>query len=330
MKQRILHYDVLSGVMLLFMMHHHVCGMCGLMDAPIHMIPYQILYFYIAYFFYKAGRFYNPQKSLKEVLVDSCKRLLVPFVVFTIIGYVLFGATLPLNTWHYWWYPIRQIFAIGRVEGNGPLWFLLSLFLVRLIFQTTGDTRWKQICWIIIGAIIGIVGNYYGVRPRTISNVGMGVFFYGIGYLLRDIQYHKWAGSLSAVLFIVVYIIMAFWGWHLIDFSLNRTEFGIHPIWMVNSVIACVALNFLLHNYNWKFSPLAWIGRNSMVFLCIHALVYEFMHSYVYTHTHTQLAMTPHMMLCFDWISMLLICSAMVFVFKNKYLNWMIGERKLR
>ena len=324
MNQRIVHYDVLVGIMLLFMMHHHACGMCGLMEDQIHTIPYKILYFYIAYFFFKAGCFYNSKKALKQVLVDSSRRLLVPFAVFTFVGYVLFGATESINTWHYWLYPIRQVFAVGRVEGNGPLWFLLSLFLVRLIYQTTGDTHWKQISWIIIGACVGIVGNYYGVRPRTISNVGMGIFFYGLGYLFRDIQFNKWVGNISSILFVVIYIIMAFWGWHLIDFSFNRTEFGIHPIWLFNCVIACVALSFLLRNYNWKYSPLAWIGRNSMVFLCTHALVYEFLHQYVYFH----FSLSPYWMLYCDWMSVLLICSMLIIVFKNKNLSWIVGERK--
>lgn len=324
MKQRIIHYDVLSGVMLLFMMHHHACGMCGLMEDQLHTIPYKLLYFYIAYFFFKAGCFYNPKKSLKQVLVDSSKRLLIPFFAFTFIGYVLFGATESVNTWHYWLHPLRQVFAIGRVEGNGPLWFLLSLFLVRLFFQTSGDTLWKQICWIIVGACIGIIGNYYGLRPRTISNVGMGVFFYGLGYLLRNIQYNKLVGSVSSILFVLVYVIMAFWGWHLVDFSFNKTELGLHPIWLLNSVIACVAINFLLHNYNWRFSSLAWIGRNSMVFLCTHALVYEFMHECIFTH----IVVSPYLMLSCDWICMMLICGGCVFIFKNKYLSWMIGENK--
>lgn len=322
MQSRVVHYDVLCGVMLLFMMHHHACGMCGLSDAPIHLIPYKVLYFYIAYFFFKAGCFYHPDKNLKQVFLDSCKRLLVPYVLFSALGYVIFGATDPITTLHYWWSPMRQVLTIGRVEGNGPLWFLLSLFIVRVLYQTSGNTQWKQISWIIIGAIIGIVGNYYGVRPRTISNVGLGIFFYGFGYLMRDFQYNKRIGNIFLVSFVLLYIAMFIWGWQLVDFSFNITEFGFHPIWLASCAVACIALNYLLRNYSWQYSPLAWIGKHSMPFLCIHAMIYELLHLYVYP----SFTISPYLMLSIDWVSFMAICSVMVFVFRNKYLSWMIGE----
>lgn len=324
MRQRVIHYDVLSGLMLLFMMHHHVCGMCGLMESPIHMIPYKLLYFYIPYFFFKAGCFYNPDKDIRLVFLESSKRLLVPFFVFSLMGYVLFGAIEPMNTWHYWWYPIRQIFAIGRVEGNGPLWFLLSLFIVRLLFQTSRNSLWKQICWIVAGGCIGIIGNYYGIRPRTISNVGMGIFFYGLGFLMRNLQYNKKVGNILLLLFVLIYIAMIPLGWHLVDFSLNRLEIGCHPMWMINCVIACVVVNYLFRNYSWEHSPLAWIGEHSMIFLCIHSMIYELLHQYIYT----KLVVSSYSMLCVDWISVLLICSTMVFVFQCKFLCWMVGEKR--
>lgn len=327
MTRRIAHYDILSAVMLLFMMHHHICGACELMDAPIHMVPYEVLYFYLAYFFYKAGIFYHPEKSLKEVCINSAKRLLVPFVIFTTIGYVLFGARqvgFSPREFEYWWWPVRQIFAIGRVEGNGPLWFLLSLFLVRVIYQTTKGNKWLQTAIIILCFIIAIVGNHYSIRPRTISNVALGVFFYGLGYLLRDFQYDKRVGIASVCLFVATYIWMSIFGWHLIDFSFNTTVFGIHPVWMINCVLACVAINFL-GQYIPNMQVLSWMGRNSMTFLCIHALVYEGL--YAYWLRNVSMSSYAHLMIY--WIGIIIVCTIMAFVFKNKYLSWIIGEYQL-
>ena len=222
----------------------------------------------------------------------------------------------------YWWWPIRQIFAIGRVEGNGPLWFLLSLFLVRVIFQTTKSNKWLQIAMIILCFVIAIVGNHYSIRPRTISNVALGIFFYGLGYLLRDAQYDKRVGIVSVCLFIGTYIWMSFFGWHLIDFSFNTTVMGIHPVWLINCVFACTAVNFV-GQFIPNLPTLSWLGRNSMTFLCVHALVYEAL----YTYWLGASSMHSYPYLVIYWVSIIVVCTIMSYVFKNKYLCWMIGEK---
>ncbi len=325
MQRRIAYYDILSAVMLLFMMHHHVCGMCGLMESRIHMIPYEMLYFYMAYFFFKAGIFYRPDRSIKEVVISSAKRLLVPFVLFSTIGYFLFGAPdlgLSINEWQFWWWPVRQVFAIGRVEGNGALWFLLSLFFVRVIFQCTQGKKWAQITTIIFCFVIAIIGNHYSIRPRTISNVALGIFFYGLGYLLRDVQYEKRVGIVSVCILTGTYIWMSIFGWHLIDFSFNTTVFGIHPIWMFNCVCACVAINFL-GQYLPSMPVLSWLGQNSMTFLCTHALVYEAL----YTYWLKEATLPAYMNLSIYWIGVIFVCSAMTYLFKHPKLCWIIGEK---
>lgn len=323
---RIRHYDAISGVMLLFMMHHHVCGLCGLEESAIHMIPYKILYFYIAYFFFKVGIFFQPHKTIKEVCINSFKRLLVPYPELGIIGYMWYGATLlglsPQELKYLGW-PVRQIFSIGRIEGNGPLWFLLSLFLTRVIFQAVHTRRWLQIALIIGCVAISIAGNYYAIRPRTISNVALGIVFYGCGYLLRDAQYTKWCGVASVCLWLISYLLMIISRWHLIDFSFNTTVSGYLLLWMFNSVIACISVNYIFRYVPIK-GILSWIGENSMPFLCIHALVCEG----VYTYWLSQTSLSPYSCLAIYWGMILIICSTLTYVFKNKYLYWMIGEKK--
>lgn len=308
------------------MMHHHICGASGLIDAPIHMIPYELLYFYMAYFFFKAGIFYHPDKSFKEVCIGSARRLLVPFVIFTVIGYVWLGARqvgFSPREWAYWWWPVRQIFAIGRVEGNGPLWFLLSLFFVRVIFQTTKGKKWLQIAMIILCFVIAVIGNHYSIRPRTVSNVALGIFFYGLGYLLRDLQYDRRVGIVSVCLLIGSYIWMSIFGWHLIDFSFNTTVFGIHPIWMINCVFACVAINFL-GQYLPSMHILSWLGRNSMTFLCVHALIHEAL----FTYWLGTASMSPYVNLTIYWSVILVVCAILTIVLNNKHVSWIIGERQ--
>jgi len=326
MTQRIVHYDILSAVMILFMMHHHMCVLCSLEGEWFHTLPYKLLYFYMPYFFYKSGIFYKPDKSINEVAISSAKRLLVPFCVFTIIGYVWIGSQqlgLSIGEWKYYWWPIRQIVAIGRVEGNGPLWFLLSLFIVRIVFQCTRGNKWAQIILIVLCVIVAILGNHYSIRPRTISNVALGIVFYGLGALLREIQYNKRIGIVCTCMLLGAYIWMSIYGWHIIDFSFNTTVVGIHPLWLMNCMFACPAVVFI-GQYFPRLHVLPWIGRNSITFLCVHALVYESFFFYWFDKS----PINPYVELALCWVGVIVICVVMSFVFKNKYLCWMIGEKR--
>lgn len=301
--------------------------MSGLEKADIHMFPYKILYFYMAYFFFKAGIFYHPDKTIKEICINSAKRLLVPFLIFSIIGYTCFGARMvgfSVQDFRYWWWPIRQIFAIGRVEGNGPLWFLLSLFFVRVIFQMTQNKRWAQIVLIICCVVISFIGNYFSIRPRTISNVALGIVFYGAGALLRDIQYCKWVGLTGIGLWFIAYAFMSVFGCQLIDFSFNTTVLGYHPIWLFNSILACISVNYIFRNIP-NARMFSWLGKNSMPFLCVHALVYEGLYAYWLSQT----SLSPYKCFAIYWGAIIIICGTLTFVFKNKYLCWIIGEKKV-
>ena len=84
--------------------------------------------------------------------------------------------------------PLRTLLHEGAVVGNSPLWFLLSLFLVKFIFDII-YIKFHNRCVYLITLVAGLsayllryidFNNYF-----YIANICCGVFFYGCGYVLR-------------------------------------------------------------------------------------------------------------------------------------------------
>lgn len=126
---RNIYIDSACGILLIHMIIGHCCQWAGSNATTLYYKYTFCLGFFMPWFFYKAGIFYKT-RPLKNVLIRSTKRLIVPFVIFSIIGTILL-----------WIYEICGIeigtikgpahivlIIAGSVPGNMALWFLLSLF----------------------------------------------------------------------------------------------------------------------------------------------------------------------------------------------------------
>ena len=129
--------DNIAGILIIYMIIIHICQMCKLTFVFDYSL-FRIFSFFMFWFFYKSGMFYR-QKTIKEVLYTGCKRLMVPFVLFSLIGHVVLCVYMYNEgdrDWkHYLLSPIKSILVSGSTEGNLPLWFLPSLFMVQLLYS---------------------------------------------------------------------------------------------------------------------------------------------------------------------------------------------------
>lgn len=131
MEKRIPYIDVVAGIMITWMILGHCCYFSN------YSFPfYKFLGFYMPWFFYKSGMLFS-SKNPKLQLTKDAKKLLGYFVVFSIIGWLIWsfcciidGSVEPklcvVKS-------IKLFLHRGCFAGNGPLWFLISLFLVRLL-----------------------------------------------------------------------------------------------------------------------------------------------------------------------------------------------------
>jgi len=257
--------DAVAGIMILNM----IVGHC-------HGFPFQIyLSFFMPWFFFKSGMFYRHQ-STKECIKKSAKKLLYPFVTFTIVGCLVhFCITLlqgDKNWVHYTFTPIKEIILSGTTCGNQPLWFLISLFMVKVIYSFV-DNHTKYPVLVIVPSIIAACALFYldNPLPDYFSNGSAGLAFYAIGYALRK----KQQSITIAVLSIIVYLSFVTWGITAVDMRGNSLTQGIYLLWFVISTAGCVTFNSIFCRIPYRFKILTWVGKNAMILYVTHWMIID-------------------------------------------------------
>lgn len=138
-KKRTEYIDVISAIMLIFMIFTHFIQLFEYTDNLIYINSFYVFGSYMVWFFFKAGSFYKP-KSMKENILSSYKRLIVPYIKWMIIGFFVllfydYSVGQYDSLFHYIRINITGSIMTGAGSANLPLWFLVSLFICRIIYN---------------------------------------------------------------------------------------------------------------------------------------------------------------------------------------------------
>ncbi|MCQ2190354.1 MAG: acyltransferase family protein [Paludibacteraceae bacterium] len=260
---RVTSIDVVAGIMIIDMISYHCYG-----------LPFQIfLSFFMPWFFFKSGMFYRRQ-SVKECIRKSAKKLLYPFLTFTIVGclvYFLIFLQEGNHDWSdYFIIPLKELLLDGSVYGDKPLWFLFSFFVVKVLFSLIESNTKYYVVFIIPAIIVVYVLYLYGnPLPRYFGNVCSGFVFYTLGYILREIQYNKYV-SVTAI---GVYLLFVVLGIPFVDMFPNELKQGVYLLWFVFSIAGCITFNSVFEKIPYKFKIFSWAGKHAMTLYITHYIV---------------------------------------------------------
>lgn len=292
-----------------------------------------LFFYFMPWFFFKAGQFYKP-KPLKEVVKDSYKRLLVPFCVFSFLGHLLYCLCLYLkgdsNIIHYTLSFIKAILFSGASQGNQPIWFLLSLFIVRIVYSYITARKVPAHIIAILALTISCLlhelipylstpDEGFGI-PLYFLNSTSGIFFYAMGVILRNKQYS--GGVILSSVFI--YITIALLDFSVVGFRSDNLMKGHYLVYKIDSIAGIVIINSLLKLFSrlYKMPILSYIGRNSMYFLILH---YPLMTLTLILYSKRGL---PQFFMEVIVIILVVPIIAML-TKKNKWLSYIFGEKLL-
>lgn len=265
--QRLVYLDYIAGILVLFMVYHHACP-----DSAIQLFLNRLLFFYMPWFFFKAGMFYNPNKDLKTTFVVSIKRLILPYIIFLIIGQVVIGLRLYLDGdlhINIITRTISDIIKLGSSYGNSPLWFLFSLFFVRLIFASIKGSLSSIICI----TVIGLFGAYlsYNLEIKTplyLGNILLGAFFYGLGYLMNLLKKTNKLSVILSIVCLMIYLLTISTFPVIGSFVNNSSD---NYFWYISSSIAAIiAYNYVFSNMRLPNLLLSFSGKHSLEILVVH------------------------------------------------------------
>jgi len=258
--------DSLCGVLVVYMILGHIQIVSNVaVPEGVALMAMRALNFFMAWFYFKSGMFAGLM-SFKSCLEKSFHRLIVPYIEFSVIGYAVERIMACLRGNYEWGFslilaPIRQVIYGGAVNGNVPLWFLVSLFAVRLLACLRKYVG--NVCLAIIALALYFAARSLGIPVVWAYNIPLGLFFYEFGIIFRDLQYNKTLFILSGL----VYVALLIFTTSSIDFRTGQTNgnpillvlFATSGIFVWDNIFKRLKLTFL-HK----------IGEDSMWYYCVH------------------------------------------------------------
>ena len=95
-KERNHAFDILCGICIIRMVTLHIMAFCGKDKVDWWLEVMQWSYFFMSFFFFKAGYFNKGTGTNdKEYLIDRCKRLFIPYLGAGLIGGAVYFAFYP-------------------------------------------------------------------------------------------------------------------------------------------------------------------------------------------------------------------------------------------
>lgn len=216
------------------------------------------------------------------------------------------------------------------------LWFLLSLFVVKVVFALLYRTKISAWIQFILFFILAWGMNYYlyVVQPSPkliplgsyhfllqvpsyLGNFCFGLAMYSLGLLMRDRQYTKPV----LVLAVIVYLVQFFFP-SAISMKEDQTT-GPFPLAFAYSLAGIIVFDNIFRRFLNKSIPvLTHVGRNSMIYYVTHYVFLSVVFSIIDTRT-----MNTWLLFVGVSVLMCMYLFLMDFIFTRPKLQWMVGIR---
>ena len=282
MQQRVGAPDLAAGILILWIMGVHTINgskIFGEVDARV-ALPYPT--FSMPWFFYRSGQFYKPL-SWNDRIRNDVHKLLVPFLKWSAIGYTIWLAMQFADGTFTWeqciLYPLQTFYLYGYIPVNVPMWFVLSLFFVRIFSE-------RLLQWSVPPALclIAGVGIGFGLHllnspsvPFYVPNIAMGIAFFMLGRLMGKYENKSWLFAVC----MAGYILFLASGCSIVGHHRNVLLSGHYLLWPLFACCGIVTFNNLcrwtdrvLLNGKLTFRPITFMGEHTITLLMTHALVY--------------------------------------------------------
>jgi len=287
--------DALCGLFIIEMIFRHAMEWSNAWDDQLYVNIKNGLYCMMPWFFFKSGMFYKNKLSLYNSFIEDkfsrrkqlinllsydAMKLLLPFVVYTVIGVILSDYRFYLENneivWRSFIYePMRGLIIDGSTGGNLPLWFLLSLFLVKATMYLSEYLNISKKYLFVLSMIFALGGAYLTQRnhfPIWTLSTAEGLIFYIMGYWLRNCQYSH-LGIKVICLFFVIFSFAVFPSE--VDIHFDTINQGFWLPYQVYSIAMIVILNNIFRLKMFQLPMFSSIGRDSMTYYCYHWLLFQ-------------------------------------------------------
>ena len=210
------------------------------------------------------------------------RKYIRPFAIYGLIGWLIKGIVKCVgedcSVYAFLKYTLKAFVLHGSVHGNGALWFLLTLFFVRLaadyVLPKVHPLVVALVCMLIAAAHYCLADSH---TPWYFGNFFSGLCFFSLGNYFRKHEQNKYVVIAAIVVFasfVVLYLtgIMEYSYFYFHKNTISKGNYLLfYPI-ALSGII--VTNNFFRKAYDyWKFPLFSYIGRNAMTFYVTHWIV---------------------------------------------------------
>ncbi len=282
------HIDLAAGILMLWIITFHAVNgskVFGEVDARV-AIPF--LTFSMPWFFYKSGSFFRRGSGGNGIDRDINK-LLLPYLRWTVLGLaaylLMMAADGTFTVTECIIKPLDTLWIYGYLPLDVPLWFVLTLFMVRLIAHFISKTRIHPaaVAAVCFGIAFGLHIADNPEIPVWTANIPMGLGFFSLGYILHEHEEKAWLFIPCAVGYILFIVLDT----PVVGLHRNVHLAGNYYLWPLFSVCGIIAFNNVcrfvtaaFERLNARrqrtsvFHPFSFIGQHSLDILVSHAFIY--------------------------------------------------------
>lgn len=284
--------------------------------------------FHMPLFFVLSGLTFSAKSTFRSFVVKKTKRILLPFAFWSILSYLL------------------GIY-------NGPLWFLYTLFCALLIVWLLVKKCVRNILIIIIGFTILLLWGQNSLLllaniPIDIVRILSAVIYIVFGYLcgpsiirsnftknlfdrINAQWYFKALATIGLGILMIIYIAIIFllekqhlWA-NNNPFSFYSFNLFREPILLVIIIpLGGIIITFLNSIFLQRIKGLQWLGKNSIVIMCVHFPLCQFLNKQIAQMPHFEEIKYKLLYGLSEYIIVFLFCLIMVLIC-NRFIPTLSG-----
>lgn len=285
-------FDVLCGICIIRMIMLHVTSECALNSTPWWQELMHWSYFFMSFFFFKAGYFNKTVAGdSRAFITGKAKSLMIPYFVWGFIGsciYMLFvifflsakNHYVKAVTWDHLW-------TTSGWHGNYPVWFLFCFFsayvFMHLISKAPSlaiprghNKSFRiKIHWIVL--IFPWISYWLYTQGNplwlNLNNVFWGIFLFFLGRLWHVIldKLRRRNGFILSAILLAGFIVINFFDRGSYNMATNLWTEGTFAVTFTKTILSLCGLSGVFITIHIPAIPvLSYIGKHSMVYFVGH------------------------------------------------------------
>lgn len=251
---------------MIFLLH---CAGLAQLHSPIRDLTGRgIFNLMMPWFFFKSGMFYVPRAHPNYNKV--AKKMFWPYIVFSFVGWLFYfiynvidnNASVELLLFS----QFKEFVLYGGIEWNMPLWFLLGLGSVKIIYPILRKI-FGDVTIAFSGAIIGFTLHLFITIPYYFAFTIVGLLFYSLGHYFKDREFCNVIFIGATLIYLLSFILLK----GSLDVRTNQAEGNYYFVLLITALSGIVFYNNLFRRVLDRHIPiLTFIGKHSMIFYVSH------------------------------------------------------------